>query len=134
MLLNPVKSWYRPTSIVSYPKKGVSSGGMLLDADRSVLLHRDSTSTLTDSQHSLRSSFCRAGARRPQDQESKVNWAEVDGIESSATATTEETASLEDMDTDLVSNVCEQLVIDMDTLYVQMASHRNDRARANTET
>jgi len=34
---------------------------------------------------------------------------------------------------DLMGNVCKQLGIDMETLYVQMASRHNDRARANIE-
>jgi len=38
---------------------------------------------------------------------------------------TEETISSDDTDTDLV--------IDVETLYVQMASHRNEMTRANTE-
>jgi len=45
----------------------------------------------------------------------------------------EETISSDDTDTDLVDDVCEQLGIDIETLYVQMASHHNEMARANTE-
>jgi len=63
----------------------------------------------------------------------KVNWAKVDGTESSATATMEETASSGDTDMDLMGDDCKQLGSDMETLYFQMASRHNDRARANTE-
>jgi len=45
----------------------------------------------------------------------------------------EETISSEDTDMDLVDGVCEQLGIGMETLYVQMASHHHEMARANTE-
>jgi len=47
--------------------------------------------------------------------------------------TMEETISLDNMDTDLVDNICEQLGIDMETLYVQMASRHNEMARANSK-
>jgi len=48
-------------------------------------------------------------------------------------ATTKETISSDDTNLDLVDDVCEQLGIDMETLYVQMATRWNDMARANTE-
>jgi len=38
-----------------------------------------------------------------------------------------------DTDTDFVDNVCEELGIDMETLYIQMDSCCNQMARANTE-
>jgi len=57
----------------------------------------------------------------------------MDGTASSETATTEETISSDDMDMDLVDDVCEQLGIDVETLYVQMTLHHNKMARANTE-
>jgi len=41
---------------------------------------------------------------------------------SSTTATTEATEYSEDADTDVVDDVCEQLGIDIETLYVQTAS------------
>jgi len=99
-------------------QEGCKQWGMLSDADRSILLHRDSTSTLTDSQPSSQGSFCQPGAGRPCDQGHKVNWAEVNGTETAATTTTEETASSEDTDMDLMDDVCEQLGIDMETLYI----------------
>jgi len=114
-------------------EEGHKQWGMLSDADCSILLQADLMSTLMDSQASSRGSFCQPGSGCPQDSRCKVNWAEVDGTVSSATATMEETISSEDMDTDLVDDVCEQSGIDMETLYVQMASHRHKMARANTE-
>jgi len=48
-------------------------------------------------------------------------------------ATMEETISSDDMNIDLIDNVCAQLGIDMETLYFQMATRWNDMARANTE-
>jgi len=45
----------------------------------------------------------------------------------------EETISSDDTDTDLVDNICEQLGIDAETLYIQMALCCNKMARANTE-
>jgi len=112
-------------------QEGRKQWGMLSDANRSVLLHADSMSTLIDSQASSRGSFCQTGTGRPQEHGRKVNWAEVDGTASSATATTKETASSEDMDTNLMDDICEQLGIDMETLY--MASCCNEMARATTE-
>jgi len=115
-------------------QEGHKQWGMLSDADRSILLQEaDLTSTLMDSQASSRGSFHRPGTRHPQDSRCKVNWAEVNGTASSATSTMEETISSEDTDTDLVDDVCEQLGIDMETLYIQMASRCHKMARANTE-
>jgi len=34
---------------------------------------------------------------------------------------------------DIVDDVCEQLSIDLETLYIQMASHHIEMAKANTE-
>jgi len=45
----------------------------------------------------------------------------------------EETISLDDTDADLVDDICEQLGIDMETLYIQMALHHHEMERANTK-
>jgi len=114
-------------------QEGRKQWGLLSDAGCNVLLQSDSTSTLMDSQASSRGSFQLPRTGHPQDCRHKVNWAEVDGTASSATATTEETTSSEDMDMDPFDDICEQLGIDMEILYVQMASRHNKMAKANTE-
>jgi len=52
---------------------------------------------------------------------------------SSVTATTEDFGFSDDVDTDIIDEVCDQLGINIDTLYVQMASCRAAIAKANTE-